>query len=495
MDSDRDHLCGRYLDRRTVGPETPMEPLTQQRLNIGILGGGITGLTTAYYLLRSGHRVTVLEGRQQVGGLATYFDFGPFAWDKFYHCILSSDRPLLGLIDDLGLTPELRWTETKVGFFTGQGFYSLTTTVDFLKFPILTPWEKFRLGLGVLRISRIRDGKKLESVRVSDWLVRVFGRGNYEKMWGPLLRCKLGACREEASAAFIWATIFRLYSTRDKGVSQKERLGYVRGGYRVVFGRLLDEIKKMDGIVRTDSPVHRLGADPTGGVELRTATETLHFDRVIVTTPSHIFDKLAAGLTAEYRQRLKEVKYLGMVCVVLVLKRRLTPYYVTNLTDKEVPFTGVIEMTNLISQEETAGRYLVYLPKYTAPDDSLFESSDEQVWTLFRSSLQRMFPDLKEDDIERRFVFREKLVQPLPVLNYSERVPPMESPIPGVLLANTTQIINSTLNNNEMVKIAKTAVDSVNIVHRKGPARLVNPISQVKLYPLDAGEDKIALAP
>jgi protoporphyrinogen oxidase len=78
--------------------------------HIGIVGAGITGLTSAFYLLRAGARVTVLESGSQVGGLATHFNFGPFSWDKFYHCVLTSDTALLKLIDDLSLTSELRWT-------------------------------------------------------------------------------------------------------------------------------------------------------------------------------------------------------------------------------------------------------------------------------------------------------------------------------------------------------------------------------------------------
>jgi protoporphyrinogen oxidase len=149
-----------------------------------------------------------------------------------------------------------------------------------------------------------------------------------------------------------------------------------------------------------------------------------------------------------------------MVCIVLVLRCSLTPYYTTNLT-ADVPFTGVIEMTNLISREETNGSHLVYLPKYTAPGDPLFDASDDDVWDVFRKSLFGMFPQLNESDIRAKFVFREKYVQPLPVLNYSGLAPQMVTGLPRVFLANTSQIINSTLNNNEMVKIAREAVDGV----------------------------------
>lgn len=426
-------------------------------LHVGILGGGITGLTSAFYLLRAGAKVTVVEGRPQLGGLATYFNFGKFWWDKFYHCILTSDGPLLQLFDDLGLSPDVRWTETKVGFFADQSLYPMTSSLDFLRFPPLNLSQKARLGLGVLYASRIRDGRPLEKYLASEWLTRVFGQANYRKIWGPLLKCKLGACREEASAAFIWATIARLYSTRENNSSKKECLGYVRGGYRTVVNRLIQEIEQMGGNILTGVPVQQLHGGE--GIDVYRGDERLHFDYVIATIPSHALTEIAPQLTPEYVQKLKQVKYLGVVCMALLLKRKLSPYYVTNLTDEDLPFTGVIEMTNLISRDETAGYHLLYLPKYTSPADPLFDTGEDEIWRRFSSGLKRVFPGLDEAEIEKRYLFRERYVQPVPVLNYSDLVPEMRTTVKRLLLANTTQIINSTLNNNAMVRIAHKAVE------------------------------------
>jgi len=428
-------------------------------LEVAILGGGITGLTSAFYLLRAGARVTLFEAQPQPGGLATYFDFGSFWWDKFYHCILTSDGPLLQLIDDLGLTPKLKWTPTKVGFFADEKLYSMSSSLDFLRFRPLGLWQKARLAAGILYACRIKDGRTLEGELATEWLTRVFGEKNYQKMWGPLLKCKLGGCREQASAAFIWATITRLYSTRDKSSSQQERLGYVQGGYRTVFSRLLEAVAGMGGRLITDAPVKQVSSQE-GKVDLEVKGQRLRFDRVIATIPNRPLAAITPGLDAEYVRKLNAVTYLGIVCVVLVLERRLSPFYVTNLANEEVPFTGIIEMTNLISTEETDGRHLVYLPKYTSPGDPLFEAGDDEIWSQFRQHLLRVIPDFQDHDVEKRFTFRERYVQPVPTLHYSDIVPDIETGVEGLILANTTQIINSTLNNNAMVKIARQAVET-----------------------------------
>jgi protoporphyrinogen oxidase len=446
---------------------------------IGVLGAGITGLTAAFYLLRAGADVTVIEAQPQVGGLSTHFDFGSFTWDRFYHCILPSDRPLLQLIEDLGLSQDLRWTKTKVGFFADGALYSMSSSLDFLRFPPLSLWQKVRLGAGILYACRIRDGRELETELASDWLTRIFGKKNYDKIWGPLLKCKLGACREEASASFIWATISRLYSTRENNAKRSECLGYVPGGYRTILGRLLSKIERMGGKVLTGSPVEKIFADEH--IECRTATQTFDFDSVISTLPSPVLRKITPQLAPEHTDQLGKVKYLGVICIALVLKRSLSPYYVTNLID-DVPFTGIIEMTNLISRQETAGKTLVYLPKYTAPGDPLFEVSEEVIWDSFKTGLTRVFPDLEDTDIERRFLFRERFVQPIPVLHYSDIVPNMETNIDNLFVANTTQIINSTLNNNEMVKIAHRGAEAVRAALASDDVR-PHPSSSLALSP------------
>jgi protoporphyrinogen oxidase len=426
------------------------------KAHVAVIGGGITGLTAAYTLLKQGVHVTVFEAQTSLGGLSSTFDFGPFRWDRFYHCILTSDQNLLGLVDELGLSSRLRWRKTEVGFYSRGHLHCMTRPVDLLRFPCLSLASKFRFGLGILYSAYMCRGEGLESVPLKDWVIRIFGQRLFREMWEPLLRCKLGDMRSEASAAFLWSTIRRLYSTRGKGVEKTEQLGYVEGGYRVVLDRLVEEIQQLGGRLYSGAILEKVEATEDGiGIAGQGAFR--EFDACLMTVPSVAILRMVPSLSEEYKTRLSMPKYLGIVCVVLVLRRSLSPYYLTNVTD-DVPFTGIVEMTNLIDRRvSTSGRSLVYLPKYTSPSDPLFQLSDEEVWDRFTPALFKIHPELKLSEIESMHIFRERFVQPVPTLDYSQRAPTVSTGIPHLFVANSTQIVNDTLNNNAMTRIARNA--------------------------------------
>ena len=295
---------------------------------------------------------------------------------------------------------------------------------------------------------------------LKDWVIRVFGQDLYREMWEPLLRCKLGDMRSEASAAFLWSTIRRLYSTREKGVEKTEQLGYMEGGYRVVLDRLVEQIRQMGGRLYPGVRLEKIEATEDGiGISGQGAFR--EFDACLMTVPTPAILGMVSDLSDQYKARLSMPKYLGIVCVALVLRRSLSPYYLTNVTD-DVPFTGIVEMTNLIDAAASAsGRSLVYLPKYTSPSDPLFNLSDEEVWDRFAPALFRIHPTLKSSEIESMHIFRERFVQPVPTLNYSEQAPTINTGIPHLFVANSTQIVNDTLNNNAMTRIARNACSVV----------------------------------
>jgi protoporphyrinogen oxidase len=447
-------------------------------MKIGIIGGGPMGLALAYRFSGKGHAVTVFEREKQLGGLATHHDYGAFFWDRFYHVILPSDTHLISFLKDIGLGEQIRWSKTLTGFYVDQQFYSVSNSLEFLRFPLLSLWEKVRFVLAVLYSSRIRNWQRLETSPVDDWLIGMCGRTAYEKMWKPLLLAKLGESYRRVSAVFIWTYMKRLHSARESSAQSKEHLGYVSGGYKTVWGRLQELIRSAGGEIRTGISVRHIRPHAAGGLWVEHDKNTDHFDKVIFTGPVNILQKVAGDKLLKVTNGDYAVEYLGVICMVLVTRKPLTPYYVLNIADGRIPFTGVIGMSNVVSLQETAGRYLTYLPKYMLSDDPVFHRPDDELRALFFAGLGLMFPDLRAEDIEGVHINRAVRVQPLQVLNYSSLVPQVVTEHEDFFVLNTSQFVCGTLNNNEVIHAVNEFLEEhgskidqpSNIDHRLPPA-------------------------
>lgn len=437
-------------------------PPLQKTRSIAVIGGGITGIAAAIKLARSGRfNVTLFEKNEHLGGLSASYQWQDVVWDRFYHVMLSTDQTMLDFISDIGLGDQLFWRDTLSGFFSRDRIVSFSSASDFLRFPFLTLWQKFRLGLGILYSSKIKDPSKLDKVYVRQWLTKVFGRRVYERWWDPLLRSKLGDARQKTSAAFIWATIQRLYGARSGG-SKKEKMGHVHGGYHTILTAAEERLKQVGVTIRTGSPVTRVSAGAPQKVELSTDGTVFDFDNVLFTVDCEsVLSVLSGTGDHSYWDHLRKVEYLGVVCVMLILSRKLSPYYLINLLDESLPFTGIIEATNIVDPGEVGGRHIVYLPKYYPAGHPINEQSDGRIADLFIGKLKKVFPDLKEADILHRRIFRETKVQPLQEIDYLKRTSGFKTPKDGVFLVNTSMIYNSTLNNNAAITLAEAAAKTI----------------------------------
>ena len=427
-----------------------------------IAGGGMLGLTLAMRMAKQGHDVTLIEAAPSLGGLASVWNIGDIEFDRHYHVTLLSDSRLRNLVSELGLEDEMRWIETKTGFYTDDKLYSMSNTKEFLQFPPLTLIEKLRLGGTIFYASKISDWKRLEKIPVANWLRRWSGAGTFKKIWEPLLKAKLGDSYKITSAAFIWAHISRMYKARRTGL-KKEMFGYVKGGYRTIINRLIEVMQEQGVCVKTASPIENIRKLDDGQFEVKYAGQdrTDHFDKVIMTTPNSILSRVCSDLSEDEKQRFDSVEYLGIVCASVLLKKGLSPYYVTNITDDWVPMTAVIEMTTIVDPEELGGKSLVYLPKYVPSDHELFDKPDEEIQESFLSALDRMYHEFSRDDVIDFKLSRVRSVMAIPTLKYSELLPPMKSSVAGLYVVNSSYILKGNLNVNESITIAEDAMQAV----------------------------------
>jgi protoporphyrinogen oxidase len=333
----------------------------------------------------------------------------------------------------------------------------MSNAIEFVRFPPLNLLDKFRLAATIYYASRIRDWRKLESITVADWLRRWSGTKVFSEIWLPLLRSKLGKRYEVTSAAFIWATIARMYAARRTGL-KKEMFGYVAGGYQRILERFEAYLSAAGVRLRLAADVREVRS---AGGKLTVALgdgSRQAFDNVVVTAPCPVAARLCPELTEAERTRLDRILYHGIICASLLLRKPLGGYYVTNITDSSIPFTAVIEMGALVDRKHFDGNYLVYLPKYVEPEHPDFALSDKEIEERFLNALFGMYPELRPEDVLCFKVSRVRNVFAVPTLNYSRSVPEISTSVPGLFLVNSSQIINGTLNVNETVQLADRAV-------------------------------------
>ena len=428
---------------------------SRQPLHWGIVGGGMLGLTLALRLSQAGQKVTVLEAAPVLGGLASAWQLGEVVWDRYYHVTLLSDAKLRALLRELDLEDEIRWAMTRTNFFTGSSMHPLNNALDFFRLPVLGPLDKIRLAATILYGSRIEDGRALEAMSAEAWLTRLSGRTTYRNLWRPLLRSKLGSNHEKASAAYIWSVIRRFYAARRGGL-KTEMFGYVPGGYHRILSVLAETLHSAGVTLEAGMPVTSIAASGAG-FTVAAGEDARSFDRVVNTCAAPIATRVCEDLSDAEKERHDAIVYQGIVCASLLLDRPLGNAYLTYITDETIPFTSVIEMSSLIDRALIGGMHLVYLPKYVPLDDPLLTAGDDAVEAVFLPALQRMFPDLRRDQIKAFKVTRTRHVLALSTLHYSDRLPPMATSVPGLSIVNSAQIVNASLSVNESVALANEA--------------------------------------
>ncbi len=421
---------------------------------ISVIGGGVLGMTLSMLLAEKGKKVHLYEAAPEIGGLAGYWEFGDITWDRFYHVILMSDLNTRQLLQKLGIEDKINWVETKTGFYTNGRLHSMSNTFEFLKFPPLGLIDKFRLGLTIFVASKIKNWRKLEKQYVAEWLIKWSGKRTFEKMWLPLLRAKLGDFYTETSASFIWATIQRMYAARKSGL-KKEMFGYIEGGYKTILETLQQRLIDMGVRIHTSYTLENVvKKDRDISLTFKNG-QKVNTSNLVFTVPSDHILKIWPDMPKEEAGKHHSIKYLGVSCTSVLLKKPISPYYVTNITEGNVPFTGIIEMSALVDKKNFNGKSLIYLPKYVGPEDNIFSQKDEQIHKLFKDTLLKMYDHISDDDIIDMKTAKARNVFALSTLNYSTKLPEICSKVDGIFYGNSALITNGTLNVNETINIAK----------------------------------------
>lgn len=422
-------------------------------MNIGIIGGGIAGLTTAYELAKKGHEVIVYEKDAVLGGQAATFPAAGTRLERFYHHIFTSDKHIVDLIEELGLGHRLQWLHSKVGFFYNGNIYDFVTPGDLLRFKPLSLADRLRTGLISLYLQRQADGLKYEQVTAAQWLRRYAGPEIYRVIWQPLLRGKFGEMADEVSMTWFWGKMRLRFGSR-RGLA-RESLGYLQGSFQVLIDELAKRIGQIGGKIHTSTGVERIIVMDGRAVGLQGAGFSVYHDAIIATVPSFVFLRLVPELPQDYANKLRQVRYQVAFVLVLQMRHPLSHIYWLNISDQTVPFVAAIEQTNLIPPKVYNGKHFLYLSNYLSGDDPRLNYSADKVLAAYLPALQRINRGFDPAWIEEAWLFKDEAGQPVVTCGYSKMIPPHETPIAGLYLANTTQIYPEDRGMNYSVRLGQ----------------------------------------
>lgn len=390
------------------------------------------GLAAAFHALKAGHAVQVLEAAPEPGGMAAHFDLAGLSIERFYHFICKSDAETMTLLGELGIVDRLRWRTTSMGIFTGGRLYDWGNPVALLTFPEISLLSRLRYALfAFISVKKDRwDAIETESAR--SWITRWCGAEVYERLWSPLLELKFFRHAENISAAWIWTRIRRIGRSR-KSLMQEE-LGYLEGGSQVLVDTLCSAIQRLGGELKTGSPVLTI-LDHEGRVTgVATPHGTLAADAVICTVPTPLVAAMIPALPEDWKARYRAIENMGICCLVFKLRKKLSPHFWINISEPDVAVPGLIEFSNL---RPVGGESVVYVPYYMPNDHPKFGWTDEALLGEAFSYMNRINPGLTGNDIIASHVARLRYAQPVCEPGFASKIPPIQTPIAGLQVADT----------------------------------------------------------
>jgi protoporphyrinogen oxidase len=447
-------------------------------VRIAVIGAGVAGLTAAYRLTQDGHACDVYERWPGLGGQAATLDAGGgVRLERYYHHLFTTDVHITRLFDELGLPDELEWRESTTAMLARGRLWPFTTPGDLLRFAPLPPVDRVRMGAVAVGLQRLASkAEPFERVTAHEWIERWMGRAAWREVWGPVFRGKFGERAESIAMVWLWSKL-RLRRGAD---ATDERLGYPRSSWEVLLEALQARIEAGGGRVMTDRPAarvaragdgwevvagapdsFRVGHDPRSFTAADGAPE--RYDRVLATVPSDVFAQLVAPgtLPDAYVRRLGETEYFTALCLLLEVDRQVTPYYWINVAEPDVPFVGMIEHTNFVEPERYGGRRFLYLANYLPRGHELLSLTAEELLARYEDGLRRANPAWSRSWVREAWRFAEPAAQPIVTIGYRDRIPPLQTGVPGLVLANTTQIYPEDRGTNYAVRLGDEAARAI----------------------------------
>jgi len=420
-----------------------------------ILGAGVMGLAAAHRAAQLGHSVDVLEADDRAGGMAAHFDFSGISIERFYHFICRADATTFALLAELGIGEKMRWVATSMAYYIEGGMHDWGTPAALLKFPHLDLLSKLRYGLQMFLATKRTDSSALDSMTVRDWVERGAGRRSYDILWRRLLELKFFEYAEDISAAWIWTRVKRIGTSR-RSIFQEE-LGYIEGGSETLVTALCSSFEKLGGRIHLSTKVQQVETATGRVTGVRAGGRVFEADAVISTVPAPFVAELVPDLPAPVKAAYRAIRNIGVICIILRLKRKMSPHFWVNIVDPAIDIPGFIEFSNL----RPVGANIVYVPYYMPVTHEKWGWTDDRLVAEAFGYLRRVNPALGGTDLLDSAVSRLKYAQPVCGPRFLQTLPDVKTAIAGLQAADTCYYYPEDRGISESIRFGRMMAEDV----------------------------------
>ena len=399
---------------------------------IAVLGAGPMGLAVAYQLAQDGHQPVVFEADDRVGGMTAAFDFNGLLIERYYHFHCISDSAFLQMLDELHLTDQMHWVETKMGYWYQNRLQAWGNPIALLMFKGLSLIAKIRYGLHAFLATKRKNWQPLDNVEATGWIKRWVGAEAYEVLWRRLFDYKFYDYTSNLSAAWIWSRIRRIGRSRYNLF--QEKLGYLEGGSETLLQAMKAAIEQKGGEIQLKSAISKVVFTNGAVTGVESNGQLQAFDKVISTIPLPYIPKIMPDLPVEVLSQFQNIKNIAVVCVIVKLRQAVSQNFWLNTNDPDMDIPGLVEYSNL----RPMSQHLVYVPFYMPAEHPKFGDANEVFFDKVRRYLKKINPALNDDDFIDIRASRYRHAQPICPPNYLDSIPPVALPIKGLWVADTS---------------------------------------------------------
>jgi protoporphyrinogen/coproporphyrinogen III oxidase len=291
-----------------------------------IIGGGISGLSAAYYLSKAGIRPTLLERKPRLGGVIQTSVVKGCVLEEGPDGFLGAKPWAMNLIRELGLADQVIGSNdhSRITYIVKKGklvrmpeglmMMAPTKIMPIVRTPLLGWGAKIRMGLDLLR----RPKGPQPDRSVHDFLLDHYGQECIDYLAEPLLAGVYGGDPREMSVNSVLARFVDLetrYGSLTRGALAQPRpkgggsfLQTLKGG----LGRLIEVLRPSADVIHAEAEALQQISD---GFRVRVKGDWLEGDHVVLATPAH--EALAGPLNPELGGLLAGIPYTTSITLAL----------------------------------------------------------------------------------------------------------------------------------------------------------------------------------